>query len=92
MSRAKPSLQQPDSERLEIEEKRREDAERSARGLLDGRQLKRSRRQFQIGIKTTPETKKKFDRLRVMTGWTYSEIFEYCMEAGAAKFDKEEAR
>jgi len=87
-AKIKPELQQP-SEDIEAEEKRREDAERSAHGLQDGRKLKRSRRQYQIGIKTTPEHKKKFDRFQRLTDWTYSDIFEYCLEAGEEKYARE---
>jgi hypothetical protein len=85
-----PRLPQPsDDSAIEEEERRRQAAEQSARGVLDGRTLKRSRRQFQIGIKTSPESKKKFDRLRSLTGWSYSDIFEYAMDAATEKYERE---
>jgi hypothetical protein len=92
MSKIKPSLKQPQSNSLADEELRRERAEREARGIINGRTLRRApERKAQIGIKTTEETKKRFDRLRVMTGWSYTEIFEYAMEAAEEKFERDTA-
>ncbi len=82
MAKINSTLQQPNAEHsLEDEEKRREKAERSARGLIDGRTLKRKNRQFQIGIKTTEAVKKEFDRIRMLTGLSYTEIFENSLAA-----------
>ena len=88
-TKLKTSLPQPGKDVLGSEEERREKAERNARGLLDGRLLKRKNRQFQIGIKTTEAVKKEFDRIRVLTGLSYTEIFENAMAAYKRELDAE---
>lgn len=87
MSR-KPSvrLQQPvNPEAIEQEEERWQRSEKGAHGRLDGRFIKRRSRDVQIGLKTTDERKKQFDRLRMLTGLSYVEIFE----AGLDAFERE---
>ncbi len=79
----KPNIQfqQPvDAGALAREEERRSRGEIGARGLIDGRFLKRKNRTAQIGLKTSEEKKKQFDRLRMLTGWSYTEIFEQALD------------
>jgi GMP synthase PP-ATPase subunit len=78
---AKPTLQQPDQSQIDAEEKRRAQAEYTAKGTIDGRKMKRSSRQEQINIKTSLEAKKKFDHLRVYMDEPFNVIFEKALDA-----------
>lgn len=70
-----------DAAALNAEEDRRTRGEIGARGTIDGRFLKRKNRTYQIGVKTTEEKKKQFDRLRMLTGMSYTEIFEASLDS-----------
>jgi hypothetical protein len=85
----KPTLQQPDQTQIKTEETRRERAEHSAKGTIDGRTLKRSSRQEQINIKTSVEAKKKFDRLRMRLDVPYNVVFEQALDVLEAKLNAE---
>ena len=89
MSKIKPSLQQPSSPHdLALEEERREAAEYSARAGLDGRFIRRKPSRHQIGVKTTEAVKKEFDRLRMLTGKSYTDLFEEAIFDLGRKYNK----
>lgn len=74
-------FQQRDDKAVADEEKRRQLAESGATPHLDGRFLKRAlSRPKQVGLRISDEKKMQFDRLRMRTGWTYTEIFEAALD------------
>ncbi len=79
-----------DAAALTAEEDRRTRGEVNARGLIDGRYLKRKNRNAQVGLKTTDEKKKQFDRMRMLTGMSYTEIFEAALDAFEDKWRAEQ--
>ncbi len=78
-----------DGAELAAEEDRRSRGEVNARGFLNGKRLKRSNRVAAIGLKTTDEKRKQFDRLRLMTAKSYAEIFEAALDAFEEKWKEE---
>ena len=74
-------FQQPANDAaLAAEEDRRSRGEIGARGLLDGRLVKRRNRTSQVGLKITEDKKRQYDRLRMLTGMSYTEIFEQALD------------
>ena len=84
----KPTLQQPVNETaLAEEEDRRERAERSASGGLDGRFIARKPGRVQIGIKTSLNVKTEFDRIRELSGKSYTDLFDEAIMDLGRKYD-----
>jgi hypothetical protein len=73
-------FQQPDPKAMAEEERDRSAREAAAAGQLSGRTIRAERNQ-QIGLKTTREKKDQFDRLRLMTRWSYVQVFESALDA-----------
>ena len=87
-AKIKPTLQQPVNETaLAQEEERRESAEYSARAGLDGRFLPRKPSRHQIGIKTNEAVKKEFDRIRMLSGKSYTDLFDEAIMDLGRKYD-----
>jgi LmbE family N-acetylglucosaminyl deacetylase len=51
-----------------------------ADAFLDGRKDPRVNRPVQVGLKISPEKRRQFDRLRLMTRWSYTDIFEAALD------------
>jgi hypothetical protein len=71
-------------------ERRREKLEAQAKGTLDGRYLERAdrTRDVQIGLKTSEDKKKQFDKLRLLTRLTYTQIFEQALDVFEAEWKR----
>ena len=79
---SKPAMfRQPDLQDQDrpSEDLRREHREAAVYGKL-GRTV-RMNRKHSIGIKTSPEKKAQFDRLKRMTDWSYAVVFEKALDA-----------
>jgi hypothetical protein len=83
----KTTLQQPDKAELAQEEQRREGAEHSARAGVDGRFLRRKPPRYQIGVKTNEAVKKEFDRIRELSGKSYTDLFDEAITDLGKKYD-----
>ena len=57
------------------------------RGIIDGRHFKRTNRPVAIGLKISEEKKRQFDRLRMTTRLSYTEILEQALDAFEAQWD-----
>jgi hypothetical protein len=84
----KPMFRQPDPEAIDQELKRRQEQEAKSHGLLDGKRIKRVDRPVQIELKTSEDKKKQFDRLRLLTMLSYTEIFERALDAFEAEWNR----
>jgi hypothetical protein len=49
--------------------------------FIDGRKEPRVNRPVQVGLKISPEKRHQFDRLRQLTRWSYTDIFEAALDA-----------
>lgn len=50
------------------------------RGFIDGRSLNRKSRTEAVGLKISPSKRHQFDRLRLLTRWSYTDIFEQALD------------
>ena len=87
MAKIKPTLQQPNETARAQEEQRRESAEYSAHAGLDGRLLPRKPARHQIGVKTNEAVKKEFDRIRMLSGKSYTDLFDEAIMDLGKKYD-----
>lgn len=79
MSKASPMFRQPDAEEMEEELRRRTADENSATHPDD--KNARILRQHQVGLKITDDKADQFDRLKLLTRWSYTDIFETALDA-----------
>ena len=80
MSKRQPMFQQPEAEAVAEEEASRAALEAGANGFLNGREMARVNRPVGVGLKISPEKRHQFDRMRLLTKWSYTDIFEAALD------------
>ena len=86
-AKIKPTLQPVSETAMAEEEERRDREERSAGSVEDGRFIRRKPDREQIGIKTNSAIKKEFYRLRMLSGKSYTDLFNEAITDLGKKYD-----
>ena len=76
----KTAFRQPEPEAIVEEEASRAALEAGAGAFLNGRKMSRVDRPVGVGLKISPAKRHQFDRLRLLTNWSYTDIFEHALD------------